>query len=111
VDHLTDLGKGLACRGRCEEDVTSLIVLIDRNIASSSATNQILKKSSAANYGSGVFLSVIGLVFIARGFQEPEMDFTFYLGIGFLVYGLWTLVRGRRYAAIVAQLPDAGDNP
>ena len=31
-DCAADLGKGLACRGRCEADVTAVIELVDRNI-------------------------------------------------------------------------------
>ena len=91
ADHLTDLGKGLACRGRCEEDVRSLVTLIHRNVSSSAATNQILKRSSLTAYGSGVFLTVTGLIFTFTGLRERRLDSTLFLGIGFLAYGVWTL--------------------
>lgn len=52
-DHLTDLGKGLACRG--EDDVKALIVLIERNIAGSLTSETILKRVPRAVYGSGMF--------------------------------------------------------
>lgn len=86
------------------------MALIDRNISSSAATNQILKRNSLAGYGAGIFLTVMGLLFMFTGLREPTLDFTLYLGVAFLVYGLWTLVRTFRYAAIVAKLPDATDN-
>jgi hypothetical protein len=35
---VVDLGKGLACRSRCEADVRAVIALIDRNIQLSTAT-------------------------------------------------------------------------
>ena len=109
-DHLSDLGKGLACKGRCEDDVRSLIALLDRSISGSAATNQILKRNSLTGYASGIFLSVVGLLFTFTGLREP-MDFTLYLGLAFLVYGLWTLIRTFRYAAaIVAKLPDSTDS-
>jgi hypothetical protein len=109
-DHLTDMGKGLACKGRCEDDVKALISLIDRNIASSSATSQILKRGSNTGYGSATFLTVMGLIFTLTGLREPRMDFTLYLGIGFLAYGVWTFIRVYKYASIVAKLPDSSES-
>ncbi|HSP43122.1 MAG TPA: hypothetical protein VLO11_09640 [Luteolibacter sp.] len=47
----------------------------------------------------------MGLLFVITGLRG-EMDFTFYLGVAFLVYGFWTLNRAFRYAAIVAKLPE-----
>jgi hypothetical protein len=108
-EHLTEMDKGLACRGRCEDDVRSLITLIDRNVSSSAATNQILKRSSVTAYGSGVFLSFLGAIFIIMGYRHPRLDFTFYMGTAFLIYGLWTLFRTYKYARIVAYLPDTTD--
>ena len=32
---IVDLGKGLACRGRCEADAKALIQLIERNVEAS----------------------------------------------------------------------------
>jgi len=110
VDHLTDMGKGLACKGRCEDDVKALIALIDRNIASYSATSQILKRGSNTGYGSATFLTVMGLIFTLTGVRESEMGFTLYLGIGFLAYGVWNFVRVYKYASIVAKLPDSTES-
>ena len=109
-EHLTEMNKGLACKDRCEEDVCSLITLIDRNVSSSAATNQILKRSSSAGYGSGVFLTLFGIVFVFTGLREQHLDFTFYLGAIFIGYGIWSLVRAYRYAGIVAKLPDSNES-
>ena len=108
-EYLTDMGKGLACKDRCENDVSGLITMINRSVASSATTNQILRRSSLTGYGSSVFLSVMGLIFTVTGLREPRMDFTLFLGLGFLAYGLWTFIRVRRYAALVAKLPDSTD--
>ncbi len=110
ADQMTDMGKGLACKGRCEDDVKSLMTLIEQNISSSSATNQILKRSPNAGYGSGVFLTVMGLIFIFTGLKNPTLGFTFNLGIGFLAFGIWTFIRVRKDAAIVAKLPTTTDS-
>lgn len=108
--HLTDLGKGLACRNRCEDDVRALIRLIERNLSGSEATSQILKRGSANGYGAAVFMLMMGAVFTVKALQEPRFDFILYLGLGFLGYGIWSALRVRRYAAIVAKLP-GGEDP
>ena len=105
--HLTEMDKGLACRDRCEDEVKSLIALIEQDSSSSDPTNQILKRSSLTAYGSGVFLTVMGIVFTLKGLSDPRLDFILYLGVGFIAYGSWTFVRARRYAAIIARLPDS----
>ena len=105
-DYAVDMGKGLACKGHCEEEVGLLIALIDRNIAVSTASNQILKRNSAAGYGAGAFTALMGAVFTVDGIISHTASFTLYLGIMFLVYGVWNLYRTARYAKIVALLPD-----
>ncbi len=109
-EYLTDMGKGLACKNRCEDDVRSVITLIDRNVSTSAATSQILKRASLTGYGSAVFLTLMGVIFTLTGLGEPHIAFILYLGIGFLAYGGWTFVRAYRYAAIVAKLPAARGN-
>ena len=42
-DCAADVGKGLACRGRCEEDVRAVVALIDRNIKLSPQTTRLLE--------------------------------------------------------------------
>lgn len=49
----------------------------------------------------------MGLLFVFMGVKEPQMEFTLYLGVGFVVYGIWTLFRARRDTALVAQLMEA----
>ena len=105
-DYLTDLGKGLACKGHCEEEVSAVIELIESNMISSGASAQIIKKTSIGTYGSGVFLFAMGIIFAMMGMDEPEMDFTLFLGVGFILYGIWTTYRAYKYARIVAQFPD-----
>lgn len=107
-DHLTDLGRGLACRGSCEEAVRVLIGLIDHNVSSTGPSIRILKRSSLTAYGSGLFLIIVGAIFLVTGYRS-RMDLSLYIGGAFLVYGTWNLVRTIRYAAAVAQLPEGKD--
>jgi hypothetical protein len=48
----------------------------------------------------------VGIIFTAKAWHEPEMEFSLYLGLGFIAYGVWTFIRVRRYAAIVARIPE-----
>lgn len=107
-DHLVDLGQGLACKGgRCEEDVRSLNALIERNKAVTLASNQILRRGSATGYGSGIFLTVCGLVFMLTALKARDFGFGLYFGAIFVIYGLWSVYRVSRYARIVSTLPES----
>ncbi len=63
-DCAVDLGKGLACRGRCEPDAQAVIQLVDRNI-------QLSRFGCAEHPGALPPLE-------ARDSQEPAMR----LGVG-----------------------------
>lgn len=106
-DHLVDLGQGLACKGRCEEDVRSLNALIERNKIASVASNQILRRGSATGYASGIFMALCGLVFILTALKVGDFGFSLYFGGIFVIYGLWSMYRVSRYARIVSTLPDS----
>jgi hypothetical protein len=105
IPYLTELNKGLACKGRCENDATALIALIDRNLVASQTANQIMKRDSGTRYGSSFFLLFIGGYFAISGYSSQHTSFLFYMGLGFVAYGAWNLVRAFRYAKIVSKLP------
>ena len=46
-----DLGKGLACRGRCEADAEALIELIDNNIQFSATSARLLQTNRRVRSG------------------------------------------------------------
>lgn len=92
-----DLGKGLACRGHCEDDVRALITLIDRNIKISPQTAGILESSHKARSGAATFNLVFGGVFVAWGLSDTErFGFFILLGACFLVYGAFGMLQARR---------------
>lgn len=94
-----DLGKGLACRGRCEDDVKSLIALVERNIKLSPQTARILDSSRKIRSGASAFNLVIGAVFVAWGLTDLErLGFIIILGVCFLAYGIFGLFQVRRSA-------------
>jgi len=92
-----DLGKGLACRGRCEEDVRGVIGLIDRNIKMSPQAARLLDSSRGVRAGASVFNLVMGALFVLWGFTDPDrFAFLIILGVCFLVYGAVSIIQSRR---------------
>lgn len=89
-----DQGKGLACRGHCEEDVRALIGLIDNNIRLSSRIDQTLESGRRSRSSAAGFNLVTGFVFIGWGLSDPaRVEFLIILGACFLAYGAFGLVR------------------
>lgn len=94
-----DLGRGLACRGRCEEDVRALIGLIDRNVRLSPQTGRILESSRKVRLSAATFNLVTGGLFIAWGLTDRErFGFIIILGACFVAYGLFGLFQARKPA-------------
>ncbi len=94
-----DLGKGLACRGHCEEDVRALIALIDHNVRFSPQTARILESGRRIRSSAALFNLVTGALFVAWGLTDAErFSFILVLGVCFLAYGLFGLIQARRSA-------------
>ena len=94
-----DLGKGLACRDHCEDDVRALIALIDSNIKLSPHTARILESSRKTRSSGATFNLVTGAIFIAWGLTDTEqLRFILVLGICFLAYGIFGMFQARRLA-------------
>src|SRR5947207_10899436 len=58
-----DLGKGLACRGHCEDDVRALIALIDRDIKLSPQTTRLLESGRKVRSTAAIFNLITGGIF------------------------------------------------
>jgi hypothetical protein len=94
-----DLGKGLACRGHCEEDVRALITLIDRNIKLSPQSTQLVQSGYRNRFATAFFLSAMGIIFLIWGLKDwDRFSLIAILGICFMAYGLYTLVQTLRVA-------------
>lgn len=98
-DCAADVGKGLACRGHCEEDVRAVVALIDRNIKLSPKTAQILESSRKVRSSAAIFNLIVGVVFIGWGLPNMKrLSFVVVLGACFLVYGVFGLLQARKAA-------------
>ena len=98
-DCAADVGKGLACRGQCEEDVRAVVALIDRNIKLSPQTARILESGRKIRSSAATFNLVTGVIFVAWGITDTErFSFIIVLGVCFLAYGVFGLFQARRLA-------------
>jgi hypothetical protein len=98
-EHAVDLGKGLACKGRCEEDVRNLIDLIDRNVSLSGASVNLVKGSGKTVYAASLFLLSAGAAFLVMGIVRDFDTFLTVLGAIFVAYGVFTILRARSISA------------
>lgn len=95
-----DLGKGLACKGRCESDVAAIIKLVDNSIKRAPINNQLVDSAKVTRFVAPMFNLILGLFFIAfasyviitTGFEAYSL-FTGGLGILFFLYGIFSLIR------------------
>jgi hypothetical protein len=94
-----DLGKGLACRGHCEDDVRALITLIDRSVQFSPQTARILESSRKIRSSAATFNLVTGAIFVVWGLSDTErFSFIIILGACSLAYGAFGMLQARRFA-------------
>ena len=107
-----DLGKGLGCRGRCEEIARAIIELVDRNIQlfTTPAKAQLvvpaavqrtgppsdyiaaqltshIRETRHFRWGAGAFCLVVGVILIAAGFLQ-QMVILDIVGACFIGFGI-----------------------
>ena len=92
-DCAVDLGKGLACKNRCEEDVRQLIQVIDQSIRLRPTSTYLLTRSRQTRIATAVFYFAMGALFIGWGFSRSYMHVI--AGFGFLLvgYGVYLLTQ------------------
>lgn len=84
-----DLGKGLACRERCENDVRALNAFVERNMR---------LQPASARFGSLLFV-FMGAAFLLYGLTVGQRMYVVTLsGAGLMVYGLLVLYSARTAA-------------
>jgi len=96
----SDVGKGLACKTRCEIDVRALNDYIDQNMR---AAPKVFKSARRKTYYASVFFVLMGVGFLSMGYIYEE-DFHLFLGSLMALYGLFTAFR-------VSRMPTAWEVP
>ena len=104
-----DLGKGLACRGRCEDDAKALIALmaratkaqpnaVSRHLLASARTNQLI--GAGFYLFLGFFPAAIGAYnFLTAGWSE-KVVFMSGFGVALLLFGVIGIVRALRMPTV-----------
>ena len=121
IDCAVDLGKGLACRSRCEDTARALIALIDRNIQLSTAAPMTYVVASPApmrapsqapdyvatrlsshirstrqfRWLSGTLYLIIAVTLLAAGLTQ-QLVLLDVLGAVLFVFGVVTLFQAQR---------------
>jgi hypothetical protein len=97
VECATDVGAGLACKGKCEERVVEVDKLITLNLKSRSSAKGQSRQTA-------IFMAVIGALFAALGglmiWHLHTSDGYIFILIG-LVYALFGVVRYLRVARLL----------
>ncbi|MDX9865868.1 MAG: hypothetical protein RBT34_13775 [Anaerolineaceae bacterium] len=86
-----DVGKGIACKGSCEEDVQMINSIVDRN------TKAYSTLKSRSLFGP-IFLIITGMVFVGYGLTSAYASgLSVILGICFVLYGVVAIIANKRY--------------
>jgi hypothetical protein len=90
-DCAIDLGKGIACPDRCEDDVRQLNQLVASGISQQPANAFLIARMRRTRLAAGLFYFAMGIGFIWWGLQRPFMHFIAVMGVLFVLYGLFAL--------------------
>jgi hypothetical protein len=98
-----DMVRGLACRGRCENDVLAIIDLVDRNIRLQPTATRLMQAGVSARIAGSLFYFAIGAVFLIHGLSSGRLLGMIFGGC-FLAYALFHALWSRRIAAPAPKL-------
>lgn len=98
-DCAVDLGRGLACRDRCEIEVRRLYDLRDFSFAQPSVQKKVLDRTGQQTRMAGIFNIVLGAIFILFDVIGGAVGFLTVLGACFFVFGCFSLARSFRLPA------------
>ena len=94
IDCAVDLGKGLACKNYCEEDVKRLIDISQENIQYASNTSKFLQSKKTGRPNISKLFIVVGIIITLCGILPGMPLFPFFcIGVLFLLYGIISLIR------------------
>lgn len=88
-----DLKNGIACKGKCEREVTDIIEMIQRN-------KKAYETASDSQFRAGFFWLIIGGASILVSLKAKAPDAFLFFGIAFLVISAWNILAGYKYRKI-----------
>lgn len=87
---VTDLGNGIACKGKCEREVSEIIAMIRQN-------SNAYEQASRAEFQSAAFWIIVGCVSLLAHVMSTSGETFLFFGIVFLVLAGWNLKAGFKY--------------
>jgi hypothetical protein len=90
---IADVGKGIACKNRCEDDARGLVALADAAIRQQPANEFIVARMRRNRLVTAIFYLLLGGGFVVTGILYPYVRFGAYLGAVFVVFGIYTLTQ------------------
>jgi hypothetical protein len=87
---VAEVEHGIACLGRCEEDVRAIDHLTNQAVKFSTSEEKIVRRNSIPM--TDLFYLVLGALFLGWGIYQRDI-FAKLLGGAFLVFGGYGLVR------------------
>ena len=92
-----DLGKGLACRERCESDVTAINEVVARSVEMGPLGRSIVQGQPTSLLVGSILFLMMGIVFVGWGvLSDHHVPSMVVLGAGFTLYGAFQLSRALR---------------
>jgi hypothetical protein len=99
TDCLADLGFGIACKGKCEDRVMKTNKMVENSLANYEGNQKAVLRARGTILRSGLFNIVIGLVFVSFGLYTTNLELKYFigsLGVIYFIWGISTLLKGRR---------------
>jgi hypothetical protein len=91
-----DLGRGLACGGRCEDAARTLIASLDQSVRIQGLSSGMVQGARTLWVGISWVSLAVGLLVIWLGASLPQLRSIAVLGLPFLAIGALTLLVSRR---------------
>ena len=104
-DCATDVGNGLACRDRCEEQVRVLNTVVDFTVRTMPATESAFRGTRWTSLGIGLLSLIAGVIFVVVGVSDAKSRGAILFGavlIGFSLIGLAISRRSARFQKSLA---------
>lgn len=95
TDCTVDLGHGLACKGKHEEDVNALHAIVDQN-------RKIHAVTPRTRNAAPILYGFMGAVFAGYGLFKSDgiMSFPTILGAGFIAFAIYIYIYNKKIYAI-----------
>ncbi len=87
---------GLACRGRCEADVSALAATLEQSIRTAAISSRMLQQTPRLWVGIGVVSLAVGVFVGIFGLSLPSYRSIALLGLPFLAIGVLVLFAAKR---------------